>query len=38
MPGAVDLAAAIAVIRNDDAEAIQALGLRVRRMFTALLR
>ena len=36
--GAVDLAAAIAVIREDDAEVIQALGLRVRRMLTALLR
>ena len=35
--GAVDLAAAIA-IREDDAESIQALGLRVRRMLTALLR
>ena len=27
-----------AVIRDDDAEAIQALGLRVRRMLTALMR
>src|SRR5947207_15866685 len=36
--GAVDLAAAIAVIREDDAEAIQTIGVRVRRMLTALLR
>jgi four helix bundle protein len=36
--GAIDLAAAIAVIREEDAKAIQALGLRVRRMLTALLR
>src|SRR6266446_40186 len=35
--GAVDLAAAIGVVREDDAEAIQALGLRVRRMLTALM-
>ena len=36
--GAVDLAAAIAVMRDEDAEVIQALGLRVRRMLTALMR
>ena len=36
--GAVDLAAAIGVIREEDADAIQALGSRVRRMLTALLR
>ena len=36
--GAVDLAAAIGVVRDDDADAIQALGSRLRRMLTALLR
>ena len=36
--GAVDLAAAIGVVREEDAAAIQALGSRVRRMLTALLR
>ena len=36
--GAVDLAAAIGVVREEDAETIQALGSRVRRMLTALLR
>ena len=36
--GAVDLAATIAVMRDEDAEVIQALGLRVRRMLTALMR
>ena len=36
--GAVDLAAAIGVVREEDADAIQALGSRVRRMLTALLR
>ena len=36
--GAVDLAAAIRVVRDDDADAIQALGSRLRRMLTALLR
>jgi hypothetical protein len=36
--GAVDLAAAIGVVRQEDADAIQALGSRVRRMLTALLR
>jgi hypothetical protein len=35
--GAVDLAAAIGVVRDDDADAIQALGSRLRRMLTALL-
>ena len=35
--GAVDLAA-IGVVRDDDADAIQALGSRLRRMLTALLR
>jgi len=36
--GAVDLAAAIGVVREDDADAVQALGSRLRRMLTALLR
>jgi len=36
--GAVDLAAAIGVVRDDDADAIQALGSRLRRMLTALVR
>src|SRR5580765_361130 len=36
--GALDLAAAIGVVRDDDADAIQALGSRLRRMLTALLR
>src|SRR6185295_9060153 len=36
--GAVDLAAAIGVVRDADADAVQALGSRLRRMLTALLR
>jgi hypothetical protein len=36
--GAIDLAAAIGAMRQTDADAIQMLGLRVRRMLTALLR
>jgi four helix bundle protein len=36
--GVVDLAAAIGVVRDDDADAIQALGSRLRRMLSALLR
>ena len=36
--GAMDLAATIGVTRRDDADAIQELGSRLRRMFTALLR
>ena len=36
--GAVDLASAIGVVRDDDADAVQALGSRLRRMLTALLR
>jgi four helix bundle protein len=35
--GAVDLALAIGVVRESDAEAVQALGARLRRMLTALL-
>jgi len=36
--GAMDLAAAIGVVRQDDSDAIQELGSRLRRMLTALLR
>ena len=36
--GAIDLAAAISAMREEDAEAIHARGLKVRRMLTALLR
>ena len=36
--GAIDLAAAIGVVRQDDADAVQALGSRIRRMLTALIR
>ena len=36
--GAVDLATVIGAIRESDADAIQALGARIRRMLTALLR
>ena len=36
--GAIDLAAAIGALRESEAEAIQALALRTRRMLTALLR
>jgi four helix bundle protein len=36
--GAMDLAAVIGVVRQDDADAVQALGSRLRRMLTALLR
>ncbi len=36
--GAMDLAAAIGVVRQDDADAVQELGSRLRRMLTALLR
>ena len=36
--GALDLAAAIGVVREEDATAVQALGARLRRMLTALLR
>ena len=36
--GAIDLAAAVGSISERDADAIQALALRVRRMLTALLR
>jgi four helix bundle protein len=36
--GAMDLAAAIGVVRREDADAVQVLGLRLRRMLTALLR
>jgi hypothetical protein len=36
--GAMDLAAAIGVVRQEDADAVQVLGLRLRRMLTALLR
>jgi four helix bundle protein len=36
--GAMDLAAIIGVVREDDANAIQELGSRLRRMLTALLR
>ena len=36
--GALDLAAAIGVVRDEDAAAVQALGSRLRRMLTALLR
>ena len=36
--GAMDLAATIGVVREDDANAIQELGSRLRRMLTALLR
>ena len=36
--GAIDLAAVIGVMRQGDADEIQALGSRVRRMLTALLR
>src|SRR6266487_5145544 len=36
--GAMDLAATIGVVRDDDDDAIQALGSRLRRMLTALLR
>jgi four helix bundle protein len=35
---AVDLASAMGAVREDDAETIQGLGARVRRMLTALLR
>ena len=35
---AVDLASAIGAMRDEDADAIQELGVRVRRMLTALLR
>ena len=36
--GALDLAAAIGVVRQEDAMAVQALGSRLRRMLTVLLR
>jgi four helix bundle protein len=36
--GAMDLAAAIGVVRCEDADAVQELGSRLRRMLTALLR
>ena len=36
--GAIDLAAAIGVVRLEDADAVQALGARIRRMLTALIR
>jgi hypothetical protein len=36
--GAMDLAAAIGVVRQDDADAVQKLRSRLRRMLTALLR
>jgi four helix bundle protein len=36
--GALDLAAVIGVVRQDDADAIQQLGCRLSRMLTALLR
>jgi hypothetical protein len=36
--GAIDLAAVIGVVRQDDADTIQQLGSRLRRMLTALLR
>jgi four helix bundle protein len=36
--GALDLAAAIGVVRQEDANAVQELGSRLRRMLTALLR
>jgi four helix bundle protein len=36
--GAIDLAATIGAVREDDAETVQALGSRLRRMLTALLR
>ena len=36
--GALDLAAAIGVVRQEDADAVQHLGSRLRRMLTALLR
>jgi four helix bundle protein len=36
--GAIDLAAVIGVVRQDDAHTIQQLGSRLRRMLTALLR
>jgi hypothetical protein len=36
--GAIDLAAVIGVVRQDDAETIQKLGSRLRFMLTALLR
>ena len=36
--GALDLAAAIGVVRQEDADAVQALGARIRRMLTALIR
>jgi four helix bundle protein len=36
--GAMDLAAAIGVVRQEEADAVQVLGLRLRRMLTALLR
>ena len=36
--GAIDLATTIGAMREQDADAIQALGVRVRRMLTALLR
>ena len=36
--GALDLAAVIGVVRREDADAIQILGSRLRRMLTALLR
>ena len=35
---AIDLAAALGALRQDDADTIQELGFRVRRMLTALLR
>jgi hypothetical protein len=36
--GAIDFAATIGAVREDDAETVQALGSRLRRMLTALLR
>ena len=36
--GALDLAAAIGVVRQEDADLVQALGARIRRMLTALIR
>jgi len=36
--GAMDLAATLGLVRREDAETIQALGSRLRRMLTALLR
>jgi four helix bundle protein len=36
--GAMDLAAAIGVVRQDDANAVQELGSRLRRMLSALMR